>query len=200
MSFKNAIKKDTLRLIKGDIVFKNGLVSEKIAKELGDIVEEDGSYLKTWDIYLEKEGEILLDKAKEVGVIKIIDTRKIEDGYELKIENSSNIDDLLNEGDYLSITDEVPSYINDNLTWIEHIAQLEQEDKVNIKQTKNQSFEIIKIEHGFIDIKTDKNISELKAKKIVLSIFGDEIQLKRKLEARKRLLEGRSANPLLGLS
>ena len=122
-------KQDTLRLIKGDIVFKNGLVSEKIAKELGDIVEEDGSYLKTWDIYLEKEGEILLDKAKEVGVIKIIDTRKIEDGYELKIENSSNIDDLLNEGDYLSITDEVPSYINDNLTWIEHIAQLEQEGK-----------------------------------------------------------------------
>ncbi|MCT7518910.1 AAA domain-containing protein [Aliarcobacter cryaerophilus] len=199
VSFKNAIKKDTLRLIKGDIVFKNGLVSEKIAKELGDIVEEDGSYLKTWDIYLEKEGEILLDKAKEVGVIKIIDTRKIEDGYELKIENSSNIDDLLNEGDYLSITDEVPSYINDNLTWIEHIAQLEQEDKINIKQTKNQSFEIIKIEHGFIDIKTDKNISELKAKKIVLSIYGDEIQLKRKLEARKRLLEGRSANPVLGL-
>ncbi len=200
ISFKNTIQKDSLRLIKGNLEFKNGLVREKIAKALGDIIEKDGSYLNTWDIYLEKEGEILLDKAKEVGVLKIIDTQKTDDGYELKIENLSKIEDLLNEGDYLSIVNDVPNYINDNLTWIEHIAQLEQQDEINIKQSNNhQSFEIIKIEHGFIDIRTNENISELKSKKIVLSIYGDEIQLKRKLEARKRLLEGRSANPLLGL-
>lgn len=200
ISFKNMIQKDSLRLIKGNLEFKNGLVREKIAKALGDIIEKDGSYLNTWDIYLEKEGEILLDKAKEVGVLKIIDTQKTDDGYELKIENLSKIEDLLNEGDYLSIVNDVPNYINDNLTWIEHIAQLEQQDEINIKQSNNhQSFEIIKIEHGFIDIRTNENISELKSKKIVLSIYGDEIQLKRKLEARKRLLEGRSANPLLGL-
>jgi len=199
ISFKNTIQKDSLRLIKGNIEFKNGLVSAKIAKDLGDIVEEDGSYLNTWDQYLEQEGEILLDKAKEIGVIKIINTQKTEEGYEFKIENSLEIEDLLNEGDYLSIVAEIPSYINDNLTWIEHIAQLEQQDEIKIKQIKNQSFEILKIEHGFINIKTDKNISDFKSKKIVLSIYGDEIQLKRKLEARKRLLEGRSANPLLGL-
>ena len=198
ISFKNSIQKDSLRLIKGNIEFKNGLVSEKIAKELGDIVEEDGSYLNTWDQYLEKEGEILLDKAKEIGVIKIIDNPKTDEGYELKIENLSKIEDLLNEGDYLSIVDEIPSYISDNLSWIEHIAQLKK-DELNIKQTQNQSFKILKIEHGFINIKTDKDMSDLKSKKIVLSIYGDEIQLKRKLEARKRLLEGRSANPLLGL-
>jgi superfamily I DNA and/or RNA helicase len=199
ISFKNSIQKDSLRLVKGNIIFKNGLISEKIAKELGDIVEEDGSYLNTWDQYLEQEGEILLDKAKEIGVMKIIDTKRTDDGYELKIENLSKIEDLLNEGDYLSIVDKIPNYINDNLTWIEHIAQLEQQDEMNIKPINNKTFEITKIEHGFIDIKTDKNISDLKLKKIVLSIYGDEIQLKRKLEARKRLLEGRSANPLLGL-
>lgn len=199
ISFKNTIQKDSLRLIKGNLEFKNGLVREKIAKALGDIIEKDGSYLNTWDIYLEKEGEILLDKAKEIGVLKIIDTKKTDDGYELKIENFSEVEDLLNEGDYLSIVNDVPNYINDNLTWIEHITQLEQQDEINIKQTKNQSFEIIKIEHGFIDIRTNENISKLKSKKIVLSIYGDEIQLKRKLEARKKLSEGRSANPLLGL-
>ena len=126
VSFKNTIQKDSLRLIKGNIVFENGLVSEKIAKELGDIVEEDGSYLKTWDEYLEKEGEILLDKAKKIGVLRIIKTQKTDDGYELKIENlSKEVEDLLNEGDYLSIVNEIPNYINDDLTWIEHIAQLE---------------------------------------------------------------------------
>ncbi len=199
ISFKNSIQKDSLRLIKGNIEFKNGLVSEKIAKELGDIVEEDSSYLNTWDQYLEQEGEILLDKAKNIGELKVLDAKRIEEGYELKIENLSKIDDLLNEGDYLSLVDQVPNYINDNLTWIEHIAHLEKQDEMGIKPVKQESFEISKIEHGFIIIKTDKNISNLKTKKIVLSIYGDEIQLKRKLEARKRLLEGRSANPLLGL-
>ncbi len=197
--FKSAVQKDSLRLIKGNIEFKNGLVSDKIAKELGDIIEEDGSYLNTWDKYLEKEGEILLDRAKEIGVLKIINTKKTDEGYVLKIENLSTFEDLLNEGDYLSIVNEIPAYINDNLTWIEHIAQLEKQDEPKIKQTKNKSFEIAKIEHGFIDIKTNENISNLESKKVVLSIYGDEIQLKRKLEARKRLLEGRSANPLLGL-
>jgi len=199
ISFKNSIQKDSLRLIKGNIEFKNGLVSEKIAKELGDIVEEDGSYLNTWDQYLEQEGEILLDKAKEIGVLKIIDTQKTDEGYELKVENLSEIEDLLSEGDYLSLVDEIPNYINDNLTWIEHIAQLEKQDEMSIKPVRQESFAISKIEHGFINIKTNKNISDLKSKKIVLSIYGDEIQLKRKLEARKRLLEGRSSNPLLGL-
>ena len=199
VSFKNTIQKDSLRLIKGNIVFENGLVSEKIAKELGDIVEEDGSYLKTWDEYLEKEGEILLDKAKKIGVLRIIKTQKTDDGYELKIENlSKEVEDLLNEGDYRSIVNEIPNYINDDLTWIEHIAQLEQQNEIKIKQTKNKSFKITAIGNGFINIKTN-DISDLKSKKIVLSIYGDEIQLQRKLEARKRLLEGRSANPFLGL-
>ena len=197
--FKNSIKKDSIRLIKGDIEFKNGLVSEKVVKDLKDIVESEGSYLNTWDKYLEKEGEILLDKAKEIGILNILKTSKVEDGYELKIENTSQYKDLLNEGEYLSFLDEVPNYIKNNLSWLEHIAKIAQEDALGIKNNKDKSFEIKTIEHGFITIKTDENISDLKSKKVVLSIYGDEIQLKRKLEARKRLHEERSANPLLGL-
>jgi len=199
VSFRNSVKKDSLRLIKGDIEFKNGLVSERIAKDLGDIVETEGSYLNTWDIYLEKEGEILLDKAKKIGILKILNDRRIDDGYELGIENLSQAKELLNEGDYLSFVDDVPSYISDDLTWIQHLAQKEQKDNPNMKSIQIESFEIKRIEHGFLTIKTDKSISNLKSKKVVLSIYGDEIQLQRKLDARKRLLEGRSANPLLGL-
>ena len=196
---KGNLKKDALRLLKGSIAFKNGLVSAKIAKDLGDIVEEEGSYLKTWDKYLEKEGDILLEKAKKVDLLKIINSEKTDDGYELKIENFSEIEELLSVGDYLSVVDETPNYIKDNLTWIEHITLLEQENEMVNKPTKNDSYEIVKIEHGFINIKTTKNISNFESKKMVLSIFGDETQLKRKLAARKRLLEGKSANPMLGL-
>ena len=46
VSFRNSIKKDSLQLIKANIEFKNGLVSERIAKDLGGIVESDDSYFK----------------------------------------------------------------------------------------------------------------------------------------------------------
>ena len=199
VSFKNSIKKDSLRLIKGNIEFKNGLVSERIAKDLGDIVETDGSYLNTWDIYLDKEGNVLLEKAQQIGIIEILNSSRVDDGYELRIENLSQIDELLNEGDYLNLVENAPDYIKDDFTWIEHIAKMEQQDDLKSKSSQDEAFKIKKIEHGFVTIQTDKNISNLKSKKVVLSIYGDEIQLKRKLEARKRLLEGRSANPLLGL-
>lgn len=202
ISFRNIIKKDSLRLLKGKLEFKSGLVSEKIAKDLGDIIEREGSYLNTWDIYLEKEGEILLEKAKAIGELEILHSKPAPDleGYVLKIKDlSKDKEDLLNEGDYLSFVDQTPAYINDNLTWIEHIAQKEAQSSLNVAKPKIKSFEIKKLESGFITIGTDNNISSLSSKKVVLSIFGDEIQLQRKLDARKRLLEGRSANPLLGL-
>jgi superfamily I DNA and/or RNA helicase len=203
ISFRNSIQKDSLRLLKGKIEFKSGLVSEKIVKELGNIVEGEGSYLNTWDIYLEKEGEILLDRAKEIGILEILHSKTAPDleGYVLKIKDlTKEKEDLLNEGDYLSFVDKDPDYINDNLTWLEHIAQKEQQTIIKKRKPKNNFFEIKKVGDGFITIKTDNNISQLPSnKKAVLSIYGDEIQLQRKLNARKRLLEGRSANPLLGL-
>lgn len=199
ISFNSCIQKDSLRLIKGNLEFKNGLVSEKIAKDLGDIVETEGSYLNTWDKYLEEEGKILLEKAKKIGILKIIDDKRINDGYELRIEKIEEIEEFLNEGDFLSFVEEIPSYITDGLTWTEHMSQKEEQDKLGIKSRNSESFEIEKIEHGFITIKTNKNMSDLQSKKVLLSIYGDEIQLQRKLKARTRLLEGRSANPLLGL-
>jgi superfamily I DNA and/or RNA helicase len=196
VSFRNSIKKDSLQLIKADIEFKNGLVSERIAKDLGNIVESDDSYLKKWDEYSKLEGEMLLAKAQQVGEIKLLSFNKIGDGYDLKFES---VPEDLSENDNISFVDELPSYIKDSLSWIEYMAQLEQSEKLQVKREKIETFQVSKIEHGFITIKSDKNISKLKNKKIILSIYGDKIQIERKLEARKRLLTGKSANPFLGL-
>jgi len=196
----NTIKKDALKLIKGVLKFEDGLISSKIANDLGDIVEQDDSYLKAWDTYLEKEGELLLNQSKQIGVLKILDANPIDNGYELKIENLSKIEDLLNIGDYLNFVTEVPNYIKNNLTWNEYIKELEELEELGNYINKNSlSFEITNIEHGFINIKTDKYIENIKNYKIVLSIYGDEVQLKRKLKARKRLKDGKSAHPILGL-
>jgi len=81
VSFRNSIKKDSLQLIKADIEFKNGLVSERIAKDLGNIVESDESYLKKWDEYSKLEGEMLLAKAQQIGELKLVGSpNKIADG------------------------------------------------------------------------------------------------------------------------
>lgn len=197
VSYKNNIKKDSLQLIKADIEFKNGLVSEKIAKDLGNIIENDDSYLKKWDEYSKLEGEILLKKAKAIGELKLLDDPiPTADGYDLKFES---IPEELEENDYLSFVDVIPSYIKDDYSWDEYIAQLEQRNTLGLKKETIETFQISRVEHGLVTIKTDKNISKLKNKKNILSIYGDQIQIERKLEARKRLLTGKSANPFLGL-
>jgi len=197
--FKATQKKDSLRIIQGNIEFKNGLVREKIANVLEDIIESEGSYLNTWDKYIDEEGKILIEKAKKIGELKIDKFTKTDTGYQLKIENFDKVAEVLTKDDFLSFTDTIPNYITDDLSWTEFIAQKEQEDNLNIKKQSSEFFEIQRISNGFITIKTDKNMKNYKTKKIVLSIYGDEIQLVRKLDARKRLRAGKSANPLLGL-
>ena len=68
--------------------------SLKTAKDLGDIVETDGSYLNTWDIYLDKEGNVLLEKAKQIGILKILNSSRVDDGYELRISSPRRISSL----------------------------------------------------------------------------------------------------------
>lgn len=198
ITFKDNIKKDSLRLVKANILFKNGLMSERIAKDLGDIIESDDSYLNSWDKYLELEGNILLKKAKDIGVLEQHDIEIVENGLRIKIINLP--EDLINEGEYISFVDDIPNYINDNLTFSEHFAQMEQKEVNTVsKKSKEKSYEIKNISQGFISIETDENLNKFKNKKLVLSIYGDETQLKRKLQARQRLSTGKSANPHLGL-
>ena len=197
VSFKNPIKKDSLQLIKADIKLKSGLVSDKIARDLGDIVESDDSYLKKWDEYSKLEGEILLKKAKAIGNLKLArDPIKTDIGYDLKFES---IPEELEVGDYLSFVMQLPVYIKEGFAWNDYIAYLDNLDDINSKEEIGETFEVVRIGQGFVSIKTDDNISIIQYKHIVVSIYGDKIQIDRKHNARKRLLEVKSANPFLGL-
>jgi broad-specificity NMP kinase len=204
ISRKDLIRKDSLRLVRADLVFANGLMSEKIAKELEEIVEGEGSYLRKWDEYVEIEGNLLLEKARETGELLLRSFEKTADGYRLKFDR---VPDSLQSGDYLELTSKSPPYLDPNVSWIQYMqlmddrARFEKAAKVNkqVVSEKNQFFEITSIEHGLVNIRTDRVIKDFKDKKIVLSIMGDEIQIKRKFQARKRLQLAQSANPMLGL-
>lgn len=203
VSRKDLIRKDSLRLVRADLVFANGLMSEKIAKELEEIVEGEGSYLKKWDEYVEIEGNLLLAKARETGELQLRSFEKTSDGYRLKLDR---VPESLEVGDYLELAEKSPLYLDPNVSWYQYMqlmddqTRFEKAAQVNKQASseRNHFFEITGIEHGFVNIRTDRAIKDFKGKKIVLSIMGDEIQIKRKFQARKRLQFGQSANPLLG--
>jgi len=198
VSFKDAIKKDSLQLVKGEIEFKNGLMSARIANELGDIIESDDSYLKSWDKYLKEEGNRLISRAKMIGEMNLINSEPIGDGYELRFES---LHETLSTDDWISFVDDTASYLQNDINFIEYLASKEQLSKLqkNQKKSKIKSFKIEKIRGNFITIKTDENLDKYTDKKVILSIYGDEAQLSRKYQARQRLLEHNSANPILGL-
>lgn len=198
ISFKDTIKKDSLQLVKGEIEFKNGLMSARIANELGDIIESDDSYLKSWDKYLEEEGNRLISRSKIIGEMNLINSEPTGDGYELRFES---LHEILSTDDWISFVDDTASYLESDINFIEYLASKEQLSKLqkDQKKSKIKSFKIEKIRGNFITIKTDENLDKYTDKKVILSIYGDEAQLSRKYQARQRLLEGKSANPILGL-
>lgn len=198
VSFENTLRKDSLQLVKGEIEFKNGLMSARIARELGDILETDDSYLKSWDKYLEEEGNRLINRAKMVGEMNLLNIEPNGNGYNLRFEN---LHEILSTDDWISFVDDTASYLNSNINFIEYLADKERISKLKeqSKDLKTKSFKIENINGNFITIKTDDNLEKLKEKKVILSIYGDEAQLSRKYQARQRLLEGKSGNPVLGL-
>lgn len=193
VSLKKVVKKDTLILFNiEDIKFEGRPLSEIIKSDLGDILENANSFLRKWDEFAKLEGEKLLKRVLEVGEIKIKNHQKTAKGYELKIETD------IEEGDYLCAVDETPTFIKKRYTWEEYQNYLNTVDPLRRKQDIGTVFEVVKKDNDIIVIETEENI-DFETKKIFLSIYSDSVQIERRLEAREKIKNGTSANPLLGL-
>ena len=116
-----------------------------------------------------------------------------------------SIPDQLTEGDEIEITSEEPLYLqNPDLTWEAYSTALEEEFASKKDQKKNDA-EMPASVYAPI-LKLSKTSIELDLPSIpsgpmflILSINGDKIQIERRMRARSAILEGRCANPLLGL-
>jgi len=199
-----------LRLAKVNITFKNqntvDILQSLAAHEIKKITEQDNSYLKKWDEYGEEEGEILLEKARKVGVLNIASKDKSNKGVKAFLELPMD-KDVLTDNDELNFVseDEIPPYLIDmEMSWqqyteilfLEHKTENGQENKITKKNNKNTSIKILDITSSSLELAIDF-IPE-KAK-LILSIDGDMVQVERRMAARAMIKEGRSANPLLGL-
>lgn len=206
--FKDNQKSDgALRLARGTVVFsdytKTGRIRALAAGAMSQLTKEAGSFLKQWDEYGAIEGEMLLARAKAVGRIDYHGTEKTSKGVKFFI---SSLPDHLFDGDEIEITSEEPLYLqNPGLTWKEYSKALEDEFTSKRDQNKNGTDNNAPAVYASI-LNLSKTSIELDLSSIpdgemflILSINGDKIQIERRMRARSAILEGRCANPLLGL-
>lgn len=212
---KNRIKPDrALRLAKGNLRFvdwtKAGQVQILAKAQMAALTQDDGSYLKKWDEFGDLEGELLLKHAREVGVLKYSDMEQNRDGtVSVTIfQASDSALKVLSKGGASAVkaVDEVPNYLQDEGLTFKQFAE-------GIDKTS----EIDKLigQKGPREAKKDFNVSGFDSESrkltlnteslpmgsgtLILSLAGETTQIKRRMTARQLILEGRAANPQLGL-
>jgi len=210
--FKDNQKSEgSLRLARGAVQFsdytKTGRIRALAAGAMSQLTKETGSYLKQWDEYGAIEGEMLLARAKAVGRMDFHDTEKTKKGVKFFIDPQKYEKQLgqLSEGDEMEITSEEPLYLQSpDLTWETYSKALEEEFASKKDQKKNNNERpdsvyapILKLSKTSIELE----LPSIPSAKVflILSINGDKIQIERRMRARSAILEGRCANPLLGL-
>jgi nucleoside-triphosphatase THEP1 len=189
-------KENNLILLETDLEFSSDLISDRISKELQEIIKNENSYINVWDKFLAYEAELLLDRAREIGLISIKNIIPRDRFLEIVLEKKIDLE----VGENITFLEKEPFYFDENISFTEFSATLQQEFE-NGRKEKELFFEIKdKKENSiFIDFIDFINFNELKKYKIGLSIFGDKVQITRKLKARELILKGKSANPYLGL-
>lgn len=167
--------------------------SQYVSSKVKKILSESPGYLDLWNKYAELEGEFLLKRAREVGLITIDREHVNIHGDHLLVYLKGEVSKLkkhLSNGDYLCFSEEIPIYLQDDeMTWSEYRA--------NSTILKSTNVKIIEFNHNGSMVIDTNDITSYPY--ISLSIHGDELQIVRREDARKMIANGESANPGLGL-
>ena len=104
------------------ILDKKEHVSNSIAKR----IKEDRGYLNLWEKYASIEGDFLINKARQIGEIKINSASNLEEGYRvLYLENREQIEKL-KVGDCLELQKKLPSYfLYEEMDWNDYRNECE---------------------------------------------------------------------------
>jgi hypothetical protein len=203
-----------LRLARGRLTFsdwtKAGQIQILAKAQMMALTRDVGSYLKRWDEFVNIEGELLLQQAREFGATRYDGMTSNRDGtVSVRIEEAS--DSALKAlskkfVESVEVVDEIPEYLTDLQLTFEQFTGSIEKDEQDKALPKNQNKRKEGRKHhdvgGF-----DAETRELTLKTenlptsgtLILSLVGKIAQIKRRLYARRSILEGRAANPQLGL-
>ncbi|MGB3976016.1 MAG: AAA domain-containing protein [bacterium] len=206
-----------IRLAKGRLSFVDWTEAGKIQiltkAQISALTQDAGSYLKKWDEFGNHEGDLLLKRAREIDVLYFTDMETERDGtVTVRIDpaNDSALRALTtNDVEAVEYVDEKPNYLrNPHMTFAEFIEDIEKgtgerASYYNILNYDDNSNTLkLKAETIKLQVETikspDKSIPKSDGM-LILSLAGEIAQIKRRMQARKKILEGRSANPQIGL-
>ena len=211
---KNKFDKN-LYLVKGGIAFssKKDYLSACAKKKLSSIMAENDSYFKVWDRYGEEEGILLLDMAKEIGVLHFDSIEPADKPEVLRFFIKEEIPKILKcMGDLSKITlelaSELPLYVeNPDISWKDFAAgillnaETENNGKKSDSKKSKGSLTINSIGENYIEARCSLWHEEIDKGKyfFTMSFAGEKAQIERRNKARENVLMGKSANPQLGL-
>ena len=203
-----------LRLAKGRLCFVDwtqaGQVKILAKAQMTALTQDDGSYLKKWDEFGDLEGELLLKHARDVGVLQYSDMEQKRDGTVCVLisqVSDSALKALANgRVPEIEVVDEPPDYLKDEtLTFkqfVEGIEKTTEADNLIGESEQRDAKTYFKVsdfdkETSTLTLNTENLPKE--SGTLVLSLAGEITQIKRRIAARQAILEGRAANPQLGL-
>lgn len=191
-----------IRLVHGSLTFRDWTAAGQvqiIAKyQLAGLMEENSSYLKTWDDFGNIEGEILLSDAREFGVIRFgnsIDNRDGSASVRITSAERAATDRLVeNRVEALELVETLPEYLKDLDMSFEDFSR----HISNSFYKPPLTFKVLSYEPANKRLTLDvEHLPE--SGSLILSLQGETTQIRRRNSARRAIMEGRSANPQLGL-
>ena len=214
-----------LRLARGKLAFVDwtqaGQIQNFAKAQMSALTQDDGSYLKKWDEFGDLEGELLLKHAREVGALQYCDMKRNRAGDDgeatVSVRISQASDSVLNKlaaggVESVEIAEELPGYLkNLDLKFADFVnnieAESEQEDllengkKRSRKSAKKKkpNFVVKDFDVASKSITLADESMPTESGTLILSLSGEITQIKRRMTARHLILEGRAANPQLGL-
>jgi len=207
-----------LRLAKGKLKFVDwtqaGQIQILAKAQMSALTKDDGSYLKKWDEFGDLEGELLLKHARKIGALQYCDMNTNRDGtVSVRIVQASDsaLNALAANGvPEVAVVADLPDYPdhlkNPDLKFAEFVSGIEKQaenkgfygKRKKEQKEANPYFKVSDFDAASrsLTIKTE-NLPP--SGTLILSLAGEIAQIKRRMSARKAILEGRSANPQLGL-
>lgn len=203
-----------LRLAKGNLRFVDwtqaGQVQLLAKAQMTALTKEDGSYLKKWNEFGDLEGELLLKHAREVGALQYCDMKQNRNGtVSVRIAQAQDSAWIaLETGGVpeVEVVVELRGYLkNESLTFKEFVGGIENEEEEKKSQRKkdgrqetNPYFKVIDFDAASKSITLKAESMPVESGTLILSLTGEIAQIKRRMTARRSILEGRAANPQLG--
>jgi superfamily I DNA/RNA helicase len=204
-----------LRLAKGKLKFVDwtqaGQVQILTKAQMSALAKDEGSYLKKWDEFGDLEGELLLKHAREIGVLEYCDVSMNRAGtVSVRIAQASDSawNALAANGvEEVEVVDDLPEYLkNLDLTFAKFVSGIEEDaenERLSKKYKKEQREANPYFKVSDCDVASRSLTIETEnlppCGSLILSLAGEIAQIKRRMSARKAILDGRSANRQLGV-